>query len=231
MKRPQARQRKRVLNVAIFELERAAQESQNDGYFSRLLERSNREAIEASRSDAPGVSQMMTRGSLEVARSRGNRRYAVGPAIAQWRRDVRAGRVRNLLAQQPHQKGSRGAPSVGQEVGAPPARSTSATKRAARRATAGRVVDRAPTNTPGRPVPRGSRGGTGGAEATALASGGGAPQSPPGFSELRRPPGFAGRGLELPVLAVYGVKLRVSSGPKSVGPPGQPRAQLSQRDA
>ena len=28
-----------------------------------------------------------------------------------------------------------------------------------------------------------------------------------------------------------GVKLRVGSGPKSVGPPGQARAQLSQRDA
>ena len=97
--------------------------------------------------------------------------------------------------------GSRGAPSVGQDVGSPPA---TPYNRDAWRAAVGCVANRAPADPSGRHLPRGRGGGTGGAVAAALASGGGAPQSPPGLGELRRPPGFADRGLDLFVLAVHG---------------------------
>ena len=36
------------------------------------------------------------------------------------------------------------------------------------------------------------------------ASGGGASQTPPGLGELRRLPGFVGRGLELSVFVIHG---------------------------
>ena len=58
---PEARQRKGALEVSVFLilsgglLMRGAQKSQNNGYFSNLLECAiaDRAAIEASRSDAP----------------------------------------------------------------------------------------------------------------------------------------------------------------------------------
>ena len=74
-------------------------------------------------------------------------------------------------------------------------------------AAVGRVVDRAPADTPGRPVPEGSRGGAGIAETPALTAGGGAPQTPTGLGGLRRPSGLAGRGLDLFALAVQGADL------------------------
>ena len=86
-------------------------------------------------------------------------------------------------------------------MGGSPARST---WRSARRAAIGRVVDGAPADPPGRPVPGGSEGGAEGTEAPAVASGGGAPRSPFGLGGLRRPSGLAGRGLELSALAVHG---------------------------
>ena len=65
----EARQREGALEVSVFVIVSGAcwsvwrKKSQNNGYFSNLLECAieYREAIEASRSDAPGASQMMTR--------------------------------------------------------------------------------------------------------------------------------------------------------------------------
>ena len=147
------------------------------------------------------------RRSQEAARSRGSQRCAVGPANAQWWRDVRAGRARMFLARQPLQGGLRGAPSVGQDAGGPPACSTSASMRPARRAVVRRVVVRAPADLPGRPVSGGSLSGAGGAYAPALASGVGAPRAPPGLAGSRRPSGVAGCGPELSALAVPGADL------------------------
>ena len=120
-------------------------------------------------------------------------------------RGVRAGQARIFFARQPHlQGGFRGASSVGQDVGGPPARSTPATRRPAHRAAVGRVFGGAPADPTGRPVPGESGGGTEGAESPALAPGGNAPRSPPGLGGLRRPYGLACRGLKLSALVVHG---------------------------